>query len=268
MNKPVKPLNETEQLIYEYIEAHLDEIPALSSKELGRRTATSSSSVIRLIRKLGYASYVEFRTAALLDFRRSQEEDVRFGKPASLVQTTAALARLEAQVIEKTQQQISLSALECARVLLDHCETVLFFANDAHADLAQAAARQLGFAGKSAFVLRDGETQLLQARLLSERSLPIFISRHGQDTHLVQAARILKEREIPALLLTSRTRNNPLQDFFPYRFYGVMETELEKLSKQTFTISLKYLLDLFFVLLLDEDLEKVRDLYEGMRQFY
>lgn len=42
MNKPVKPLNETEQLIYEYIEAHLDEIPALSSKELGRRTATSA----------------------------------------------------------------------------------------------------------------------------------------------------------------------------------------------------------------------------------
>ena len=49
-----KSLNDNENYIIEYIIEHIDEIPHISSRELGRRTYTSSTSVIRLIKKLGF----------------------------------------------------------------------------------------------------------------------------------------------------------------------------------------------------------------------
>ena len=51
-------LNENEQQILKYITQHIDEIPTLSSRELARRTYTSSTAVLRCIKKLGFQNSV------------------------------------------------------------------------------------------------------------------------------------------------------------------------------------------------------------------
>ena len=55
-------LSETERTIYHYMSTNSQKIPFMRVRDIATESHTSSSSVMRFIRKVGYESYTEFRT--------------------------------------------------------------------------------------------------------------------------------------------------------------------------------------------------------------
>ena len=54
-------LNGNEKQILQYITEYIDDVPYLSSRELARRTYTSSTAVLRMVKKLGFSNYNDFK---------------------------------------------------------------------------------------------------------------------------------------------------------------------------------------------------------------
>ena len=55
-------LNANEERIMIYIREHLEEIPYLSSRELAKRVYSNPTSIMRLVKKLGFVSYNDFKS--------------------------------------------------------------------------------------------------------------------------------------------------------------------------------------------------------------
>lgn len=51
----------SERLIFEYIQHHAGNISNISAKEIARDTYTTTTSVNRVCKKMGYKSYTELR---------------------------------------------------------------------------------------------------------------------------------------------------------------------------------------------------------------
>ncbi|VFS27856.1 transcriptional regulator [Enterobacter cancerogenus] len=51
----------SERLIFEYIQFHAHSISNISAKEIARDTFTTTTSVNRVCKKMGYKSYTELR---------------------------------------------------------------------------------------------------------------------------------------------------------------------------------------------------------------
>ena len=57
----------SERLIFEYIQHHACNISNISAKEIARDTFTTTTSVNRVCKKMGYKSYTELRYRFLRD---------------------------------------------------------------------------------------------------------------------------------------------------------------------------------------------------------
>ena len=57
----------SERLIFEYIQHHATHISTISAKEIARDTFTTTTSVNRVCKKMGYKSYTELRYRFLRD---------------------------------------------------------------------------------------------------------------------------------------------------------------------------------------------------------
>ena len=87
----------------------------------------------------------------------------------------------------------------------------------------------------------------------------ILVSKYGKNKHLLRVVDILKERKIPFLVITSKQAKE-LSLKTPYVLYGIIHEEFESLKDMIFYISLKYIFDLFYTILISNDLKHSKEL--------
>lgn len=61
-NVDLAQLSETDRHIYRYLADNSRQVPYMRIREIAAASHTSSASVMRFIHKIGYSSFVEFRT--------------------------------------------------------------------------------------------------------------------------------------------------------------------------------------------------------------
>ncbi|MRI62378.1 MurR/RpiR family transcriptional regulator, partial [Enterococcus faecalis] len=72
----------SERLIFEYIQHHARNISDISAKEIARDTFTTTTSVNRVCKKMGYKSYTELRYRFLRDHFTSVSAEPAMGPQA------------------------------------------------------------------------------------------------------------------------------------------------------------------------------------------
>ena len=63
----------TERTIYEYLIGHASELPEISAKTIANKALTTTTSVNRVCKKMGYASYTELRYKLALELRQEKK---------------------------------------------------------------------------------------------------------------------------------------------------------------------------------------------------
>ena len=113
-----KKINENDRVILQYIVDHLDEIPHISSRELARRTYTTSSTVSRLVKKLNFINYNDFKLNVSTYLKNLDYQAEAPKAEDDLLTLLNKVSGMEMKVIAQTKEKLSMETLKQASDLL------------------------------------------------------------------------------------------------------------------------------------------------------
>lgn len=267
--KQANHLNDNDDVIIQYIIDHIEEIPYLSSGELARKTYTSSTSIIRFVKKLKYQSYNDFKLHIVSDLKNIKNPTLSIMPNEDMLSLVNKISEIEISIIKKTKDMLSMDVLTQVMAYISEHQYIDIIANDTNASIGEYASHLLWSVGKIVNVYHNSDKQLYIGLNIPKDHVVIFISKVGNNDHFIKIAKILKERGIKTILLTSGS-NVDLAKYCDYCLYGLVEKTSAKLRDSVFYISMKYILDLIYVILFSQNykntiqLEQIyKDIYEN-----
>lgn len=165
-----------ERVIYEYLIGHAKDLDAISAKTIANKALTTTTSVNRVCKKMGYASYTELRYKLADDLNSLQPESEITDDQQNKVDRVAS-ALVETPVIYLYSRGASL-------VSVSYLSRFLSLANMPH--LAITDVHQLARAESGTVILisKSGETQAVveMARNAKRKGLQVFAISHIGST--------------------------------------------------------------------------------------
>ena len=227
-------LGENDLHIWNYVSAHRKECAELSIEALGQRCHVSRTTILRFARKLGLHGFSELKVLLRMEEKTETSPDY-------IEQTCAVYTDMIADIRAK----------DCTALFrrIDEAENLYVFSSGM---LQDAVARELCRAflscGKWFYTIHAGTEADVLLHNVTERDLVIILSVSGESPQVLQLARALRVRSIPAVSITRR-RDNTLAQLCPMRLYvGTVEMEMNALGTQyQSTTSFFILVELLFL---------------------
>lgn len=240
----MKQFNKQELLIADYLIA--DCKVNLSITELARNTKTSTATISRFCRKIGYENYKQFQKALT-----NQEEYPL--PPFSNINDTACSANIEKvyatyfQSISNTIKLLLSSELEKAVEIIVNAKRIEFFGSGGSGVLAEMAYFSLRHLGLNTHFSHHEET----AALLGNEDVAFAISHSG--THGIEALTKAKSRDAKTICIVAFS-GTPLADSADITLLAGSEKKWDPSCTVDCRASTLFLLDVLFL----EILKKVR----------
>lgn len=241
-------LNENERQLLQYMINHIEELPHLSSRELGRRMFTSSTAVLRCIKKMGFANYNDFKLNINSYLRNYTMKEVKVSENDELLELMNKMTGLNEQIIQKTKEQISVNILQKVIEQLDQTTFVDIIANNENAQIAEYASSNLCKIGKMATVYENDNKQISLGMNVPRDHVVIAVSKYGENINMLRAMRTLKKRHISVIAITGQG-NETMKAVSDETIYGVLDESVNSFTNLIFTTSVKYIFDLIYAVL-------------------
>lgn len=251
-------LNDNDLYLAKYIIDHSDEVIHLSTHQLAKNTYTSATTVVRFIKKLGFTNYNDFRIYIQSFLSQYYLKDMEILSHESLFSIKDKLSEIEVGIIKQTKDMISLNVLKKVMSYISKNKYIDIIANDTNACIGEYASHLLLSAGKIATVYQNKDKQLWLSLNVDDHHTIIMVSKYGKDKHLLNIADILVKRKIPFIIITSN-KENPLVKKQATILHGIIHDEFESLKDMIFYISLKYIFDLMYSVLISENLQQAKE---------
>lgn len=273
--KQMNKLTSTEQGIVNYILTYPEELEKISSRQLAELTYTSPATVVRICQKLGFSGYSEFKIKYLQEVNQTPMMDqINRTNPItsedSLHRIVNKVAALEITAIEQTKKGIDLDQLNRVSELLNQATCIDFYAFDNNLHLAKNACSHFLYAGKQAVIHDSSNAQFMQAFASVQGHVAIIISRTGENPMLYRIANVLRERNIPLLVLTE-SRHSSLAKISTEHLYLYNVHRFTDMGTILFQTSVQYLFDLLFAILFSRNFEnsvKQNEMYEEINEYH
>lgn len=157
------------------------------------------------------------------------------------------MSDVQAQALEATRKALSLSQLlRIQRMLLDH-PYIDFYAYDTNLQLARYASSLFFHAGKTAATYSETNIQVLSTLSAQPGHLAILISHTGENSRLIELARLLRRGKAKTIVITSGkdTTLGRMADEF---LYAPTAQGMDRMWSSTFFTAAKFLLDLMYAM--------------------
>lgn len=257
--KNFKDGTSNEIAIKEFILNNLEDIENYSARELGKATYTSASAVVRFCNKLGYKGYSDFKLKFISELKYIETEnklgEIEIKEGENVVTVTRKIAEIERKAVDETINNLSFEKLKKIRKMIHDSEIIDFYAYDINIHIAQYASNQLLYAGKKSSVNTATNTRALNALLSGKRNIAIIISQTGENSRLVELAKILKKRETRVIVITT-SKKSTLAKISDEFLYAATTKSIEAFLTQTFISSVKCILDIIWSLEFSLELNK------------
>ncbi len=198
-----KNFSSTDLAIYQFMMTNYEEIPQMRVREIAEASHTSSSSVMRFIRKMGFSSYPEFRASIgkMIVKEKNKESDFR------------------KKVLDSLKpENFSYDLDENLFILADdilQADHIIFVGIGISGILAEYGARRLATLGFNSFSITDPYYPLRPRLYHTTDNLLVVISNSGETTDLVDMIALY----------------HPLQDFKIVSITGNPTSTLAKMSQ-------------------------------------
>ncbi len=195
-----------EKEIANYIISNPDRVTKMSIHELAKESYSSTSSIVRLCKNLGYSGFKEFKHALLAEL-------MAFGDTESHLETPIMATDSISEIIEKTTQN-NIQSLNDTRHLIDNnaLETIVDRIHDSHNIYVFGLGSSLCICndmyikmtrlGKPCFYTTEYHSQMIQALNCTDADFCLFVSFSGETTELLELAKIAKENKAYCAAIT------------------------------------------------------------------
>ena len=264
-------LSDTEQVIAKYIIENYRELINCSTRQLAKKTFTSSATIVRFSQKLGFEGYSDFKSKFLAEMmlRKTEPYDhlITDNDNVNLIIEKVTIAEINA--IKETGEMINQARFVKAMNYIRGAKHIDFYSMDNNRNIAQMAAESFVVVGKYSTVHTTTKIQYMQARNAPKTHLAFIISRTGENRFLNDIAKILKEKAITILLITANP-NSTIAGLSTVVFPVKSNEKMEELGPRTFLTGAKYVIDVLFALLMiNVDYEEAKRKEEWLsKNFY
>lgn len=207
-------LTPTEQRIAEHVLRDPQKTVEHSITQLAAASGTSIASIARFTQTLGFSGYPDFRLALATDIDRSASDRQRFqvaDGDVDVADDTATTIRkvafAEASAIERTAQQIDITALDRAVDAVRAARRIDIYGAASSGIAAQDLEQKLHRAGLFAQARSDLHLALTGAALLDTRDVAIAISHSGRTLEIVQSAEVAGAAGATTIAITNNPRS-------------------------------------------------------------
>ena len=240
-------LSEAEAYLWEYIQQNIQEIPDLSIIKLSERANVSTTTVVRTMKKKGYAGYTSFK-------HHLKEQALNTLNFTNIDQADAQIRRSilkNEQEVTRTINLLDTGVIEDAIQKIKNAKRVVIFARGFSEVIGAEMQTKLQLLGKYCELYTDPNI----IKTISTRLLPsdvvLFISLSGETKELITAAKNCYQAEIGTILITA-TKESSLADLVElslrgYKSESSLFPDYEVRSRLPLLVIARILLDAYVI---------------------
>ena len=204
-----KDLSTLESQVLEYMLKYPDRVSEKTIDEFASEIFVSTATVSRTCKKLGFKGYQQLKYA--LDQYKGTREEIKERQTDDLPSSEIE-EHIQRFKKEMNQAMDGLDHKNIFKVVdwLKKSQLVEFFGVGASFPFGSDAARKLTFAGKISSARTDWDELRAVANSMRPTDVAVFLSHSGETLHLIEYAAILKERQVPVVLI-SGTKGSHLE---------------------------------------------------------
>lgn len=239
-----------EQQIIGYMLDHAQEIYNYQIRILAKETHVSTTTILRLCKKLGFKGYTDFRVKFIEEYTLLNEIDLipktqLISQNEIISSITKKMAAYTTSAIEDTRLSFDYAQLNRVIKLISQKKTIYFFAFDSNIPLLQTLQPFFMSVGKNCIIPSTDNTQFLQATIMDASDIAIIISKTGYNPRLVEVCKVLKARKVFTILITGGIRET-LSRLVSETFYVSINDSFLDLGYFVFISSAQYVLFVLF----------------------
>jgi len=183
-----------EQRIADYF-LNTEIVSLRSAQELAEKTGTSSATVVRFCRRLGFDGFSEFKYSYQHPFTASLRGNVPINDSDSTKTILKKFGAFSKNAIDDVVSVMSENVeLERAIEAIEQADKTVFFAEGGSGGIAISAANGLCNVGLHCEAVTDGYTQIVTASFLGKNDVAIGICHRGDIIDIIQALDVANRR--------------------------------------------------------------------------
>lgn len=190
INKHFEQLTENDLHIINIIRQNIDQISNMKIHDLSKLTHTSISTIHRLVKKMGFEGYSNFKFYLKMDTNTSSTQ---FANADTIVED-----------VQRTVEHLEMFDYQPLNELIETAPFIYIFGTGmAQQNVAREAQRHMLSISKRAIVIND-ETELrLAINQMSSNDLLFVISLSGETKNLIEPIQLIKARELLYVSITT-----------------------------------------------------------------
>lgn len=199
-------LSDTEKKVADFIIQNLEDVTSLSVRDIAAQSGTSSATVSRFVRRVGYDRFTDLRLAIASSQTGATTEVGLAVKEVSLRAIKASISYIldnKIQELVSTASQLDASSVERAINLMMGSDSILFAAVGNSIPVCSNLAFRLGQIGMRPNCPANTELMILASLSLRRNDLVIIVSSSGYSHRLETIVDNAEDSGTPILFITS-----------------------------------------------------------------
>lgn len=246
------PFSDSEQRIVDYVLEQQRGIENKTTTQIAKETFSSKSTLVRIAQKLNYSGWNELKEAFLQEvdylekFVSGIDANYPFTQKDSIMSISAKIATLEKEAIDDTLSLLTHDELRKAINILFRAKTIHLFAVSNNLLITQEFRHNMSRIKKDVRIHALQSEVVFDAFLAEPDSCAIIVTYSGETSLLHQVSELLKEKQIPIVLITGIGDNTATKSADCVLRICTREKLYSKIATYSTDASITYLLDVLY----------------------
>lgn len=260
--KNLKHITHQEEAVVQYILDHPSDLLRMSINDLAILSYSSTSTIVRLCKKLGYKGFTEFKLTYVSEFSLFLEQqehlkDIPFTPKSSLNDVVSRLPMIYQKAIDETRTMLDYDVLLRCIKHIQNSKHIGIYGTGLNFDLAKMYQYKFEEVGIPAIAYDSTHWQhLSRLKLHDIPSFAILISLTGTNPIIIDTAKRMHSLGIPTLSISGRD-NDKLSTLCTENIRIIDIANTLELYNLTSAIAAQYILDIFVAMSVIKNYEEI-----------
>lgn len=260
--KALHNITHQEEAVVKYIVDHPGDLLKMNINDLAVLSYSSTSTIVRLCKKLGYKGFTEFKLTYVSEFSLFLEQqehlmDIPFTPKSSLDDVVSRLPMIYQKAIDQTRTMFDYDVLCRCIKLIQNSKHIGIYGTGQNFDIAKMYQYKFEEVGVAAIAYDSAHWQhLSRLKLHDIPSFAILISLTGSNPIILDIAKRMNTLNIPTLCISGRD-NDKLSSLCTENIRIIDIANTLELYNLTSAIAAQYILDIFVAMSVIKNYEEI-----------
>lgn len=234
--------------------------------ELAAKTYTSTSTIIRFCKKIGFQGFKDFQKSLIHEMaiiEMSNNEKIKnISREDSLEEIIEKVTHKNMLSLESTGKLLEKDVLYKCVDLLMKARTVYLFGIGSSLLVGRDFYLKLLRINKPCVINEDWHSQILQAKNMTREDVGIAISYSGMTEEVIRCMAILKEKGVPIIAIT-RFEKNTISEMADYNLNVAATEVIFRSGAMSSRIGQLNIIDILYTAMINRDYENSMEKFKN-----